>query len=96
MWVQFGAFGPRVVEQTDEGWQLPPPGHLVDNESSMNVTPSTAPTGVSRLGSGVKPAAAAATSSSGPSAAVTSHGCDQTRSPCGPASSAWKLSSRRS
>ncbi|HEV7507041.1 MAG TPA: peptidase S10 [Thermoanaerobaculia bacterium] len=35
VWVQFGAFGPRVVEQNDEGWQLPPPGRLVDNESSI-------------------------------------------------------------
>jgi carboxypeptidase C (cathepsin A) len=35
VWVQFGAFGPRVVEQTDEGMPLPPPGRLVDNESSI-------------------------------------------------------------
>ncbi|HEX4961273.1 MAG TPA: peptidase S10 [Thermoanaerobaculia bacterium] len=35
VWVQYGAFGPKVVAQNDEGWQLPPPGHLVDNESSI-------------------------------------------------------------
>jgi carboxypeptidase C (cathepsin A) len=35
VWVQMGAFGPKIVERTDEGMGGRPPGHLVDNESSL-------------------------------------------------------------
>jgi carboxypeptidase C (cathepsin A) len=35
VWVQMGAFGPKIVERTDEGMGARPPGHLVDNESSL-------------------------------------------------------------
>ncbi|HZF08857.1 MAG TPA: peptidase S10 [Thermoanaerobaculia bacterium] len=36
VWVQFGAFGPKIVERNDEGMPAtPPPGRLVDNESSL-------------------------------------------------------------
>jgi carboxypeptidase C (cathepsin A) len=35
LWVHMGAFGPKKVERTDEGMGLPPPGRLVDNESSI-------------------------------------------------------------
>jgi carboxypeptidase C (cathepsin A) len=35
VWVQMGAFGPKVVERTDEGVGALPPGRLVDNESSL-------------------------------------------------------------
>ena len=35
VWVQMGAFGPRIVERTDEGMGTRPPGRLVDNESSL-------------------------------------------------------------
>ncbi len=35
VWVQMGAFGPRIVERTDEGMSLPQPGRLVDNEFSI-------------------------------------------------------------
>lgn len=32
LWVHLGAFGPKKVAMTDEGWPLPPPGKLTDNE----------------------------------------------------------------
>jgi len=35
LWVHLGAFGPRRVARTDEGFGLPPPGKLVDNEDSI-------------------------------------------------------------
>jgi carboxypeptidase C (cathepsin A) len=35
VWVQMGAFGPKIVERTDEGMGALPPGRLVDNESSL-------------------------------------------------------------
>ena len=35
VWVQLGAFGPRKVRMTDEGWPLAPPGTLVDNTHSV-------------------------------------------------------------
>ncbi len=35
LWVHMGAFGPKRVARTDEGFALPPPGKLVDNESSI-------------------------------------------------------------
>jgi carboxypeptidase C (cathepsin A) len=35
VWVQFGAFGPKIVERTDEGMGYPPPGKLIDNEYSI-------------------------------------------------------------
>ena len=35
VWVQMGAFGPKIVERTDEGMGSLPPGRLVDNESSL-------------------------------------------------------------
>ncbi|HEX3555781.1 MAG TPA: peptidase S10 [Thermoanaerobaculia bacterium] len=36
LWVHLGAFGPKIVARSDEGWNAgPPPGHLVDNENSI-------------------------------------------------------------
>jgi carboxypeptidase C (cathepsin A) len=35
LWVHLGAFGPKRVARTDEGFALPPPGKLVDNEDSI-------------------------------------------------------------
>lgn len=35
LWVHLGAFGPKRVARTDEGFALPPPGRLVDNENSI-------------------------------------------------------------
>ncbi|HEX4498148.1 MAG TPA: peptidase S10 [Thermoanaerobaculia bacterium] len=35
LWVHMGAFGPKRVERTEEGFSLPPPGKLVDNEGSI-------------------------------------------------------------
>ena len=35
LWVHLGAFGPKVVARDDEGMGSPPPGRLVDNESSI-------------------------------------------------------------
>jgi carboxypeptidase C (cathepsin A) len=35
LWVHMGAFGPKKVERTDEGMGMPPPGRLVDNESTI-------------------------------------------------------------
>jgi len=35
VWLHLGAFGPRRVAMTDEGWALPPPSRLVDNEESL-------------------------------------------------------------
>lgn len=35
VWVHLGAFGPKRVEMTEEGWPLPPPGRLVDNEYTL-------------------------------------------------------------
>ena len=35
VWVQMGAFGPKIVERTDEGMGYRPPGRLVDNEDSL-------------------------------------------------------------
>ncbi len=35
LWVHLGAFGPKRVARTDEGFALPPPGKLVDNENSI-------------------------------------------------------------
>jgi carboxypeptidase C (cathepsin A) len=35
LWVHLGAFGPKRVARTDEGFSLPPPGRLVDNEDSI-------------------------------------------------------------
>ena len=35
VWVQFGAFGPKIVERNDEGMGYPPPGKLIDNEFSI-------------------------------------------------------------
>jgi carboxypeptidase C (cathepsin A) len=61
VWVQFGAFGPRIVERTDEGMGfLAPPGRLVDNEYSiLDVTDlvfiDPVSTGYSRTVPGVDP-----------------------------------------
>jgi carboxypeptidase C (cathepsin A) len=60
VWVQMGAFGPRVVERTDEGMGFRPPGRLVDNESSiLDVTDlvfiDPVSTGYSRAVPGVDP-----------------------------------------
>src|SRR6185312_973992 len=34
--VHMGAFGPKIVARSDEGWNVgPTPGHLVDNENSI-------------------------------------------------------------
>src|SRR5262245_55299845 len=39
VWLHLGAFGPRRVNLTDEGWAPPPPYQLVDNgESLLDVT----------------------------------------------------------
>ncbi len=35
VWVQMGAFGPKIVERTEEGMGHPPPGKLVDNPFSI-------------------------------------------------------------
>jgi carboxypeptidase C (cathepsin A) len=35
IWVHFGAFGPKRVDLDSEGWPLPPPARLVDNEFSL-------------------------------------------------------------
>jgi len=35
VWVQMGAFGPKIVERTAEGLGYPPPGRLIDNEFSI-------------------------------------------------------------
>ena len=35
LWVHMGAFGPKRVERDDEGFGLPPPGRLVDNDQSI-------------------------------------------------------------
>lgn len=35
VWVHLGAFGPKRVDMTAEGWPLPPPGRLVDNEFTL-------------------------------------------------------------
>ncbi|MDX1996779.1 MAG: hypothetical protein SF066_03585 [Thermoanaerobaculia bacterium] len=35
LWVHLGAFGPKRVKLTAEGWPLPPPGTLVDNEHTL-------------------------------------------------------------
>src|SRR6202035_2332675 len=35
VWVQFGAFGPRIVERADDGMGLPPPGRMIDNDYSL-------------------------------------------------------------
>jgi carboxypeptidase C (cathepsin A) len=35
LWVHMGAFGPKIVERTDEGMALPPPGRLVDNPYTL-------------------------------------------------------------
>jgi carboxypeptidase C (cathepsin A) len=35
LWVHLGAFGPKRVARTDEGFALPPPGRLIDNENSI-------------------------------------------------------------
>jgi carboxypeptidase C (cathepsin A) len=35
LWMHLGAFGPKRVARTDEGFALPPPGKLVDNENSI-------------------------------------------------------------
>lgn len=35
VWVQMGAFGPKIVERTEEGLGYPPPGRLIDNEFSI-------------------------------------------------------------
>jgi carboxypeptidase C (cathepsin A) len=35
VWVHFGAFGPKRVELDSQGFPLPPPGRLVENENSL-------------------------------------------------------------
>ncbi len=35
VWVNLGAFGPKKVAMDEEGFPLPPPGRLVDNEFSV-------------------------------------------------------------
>ena len=35
VWLHLGLFGPRRVQMSNEGWALPPPGELVDNEFSL-------------------------------------------------------------
>jgi carboxypeptidase C (cathepsin A) len=60
VWVQMGAFGPKVVERTEEGMGYPPPGRLVDNEFSiLDVTDlvfiDPVSTGYSRTVPGVDP-----------------------------------------
>ncbi len=35
VWLHLGAFGPRRVEMSEEGWPSAPPGRLVDNEWSI-------------------------------------------------------------
>ncbi|HEX3553131.1 MAG TPA: peptidase S10 [Thermoanaerobaculia bacterium] len=60
VWVQMGAFGPRIVERTDEGMSLPQPGRLIDNEFSiLDVTDlvfiDPVSTGYSRTVPGVDP-----------------------------------------
>jgi carboxypeptidase C (cathepsin A) len=35
VWVHFGAFGPKRVDLDAQGFPLPPPGRLVDNENSI-------------------------------------------------------------
>ncbi len=35
VWLHLGAFGPRIVRMDDEGFPLPPPGALADNEFSL-------------------------------------------------------------
>ena len=61
VWLHLGAIGPRRVKMTDEGWALPPPYRLVDNDQSwLDVTdlvfidPVT--TGYSRPAEDVDPA----------------------------------------
>jgi carboxypeptidase C (cathepsin A) len=60
VWVQMGAFGPKIVERTEEGMGFPPPGRLIDNESSiLDVTDlvfiDPISTGYSRAVPGVDP-----------------------------------------
>src|SRR5262249_54749742 len=35
LWVHVGAFGPKIVERREDGSGMPPPGRLIDNESSL-------------------------------------------------------------
>jgi len=35
VWVHMGAFGPKKVKMTPDGFALPPPGELVDNEYTL-------------------------------------------------------------
>ncbi|MEM6454658.1 MAG: peptidase S10 [Acidobacteriota bacterium] len=35
VWVNFGAFGPKKVALSAEGWPLPPPGQLIDNPHTL-------------------------------------------------------------
>lgn len=35
VWVHLGAFGPKKVKMTEDGFALPPPGQLVDNEYTL-------------------------------------------------------------
>jgi carboxypeptidase C (cathepsin A) len=35
LWIHLGAFGPKMVERTDEGMALPPPGRLIDNPYTL-------------------------------------------------------------
>ncbi len=35
VWVQMGAFGPKIVERTEEGVGFPPPGKLIDSPFSI-------------------------------------------------------------
>lgn len=60
VWLHMGAFGPRRVRMDDEGFPLPPPGELVDNDFSpldftdlVFIDPVT--TGYSRAAPGQKP-----------------------------------------
>jgi carboxypeptidase C (cathepsin A) len=60
VWLHLGALGPKRVLMTDEGWPLPPPYRLVDNEQTwlaftdlVFIDPVT--TGFSRPAEGEKP-----------------------------------------
>ncbi|MGH9442203.1 MAG: S10 family peptidase [Thermoanaerobaculia bacterium] len=60
VWLHMGALGPKRVAMADEGWALPPPYHLVDNEQTwlaftdlVFIDPVT--TGFSRPAAGEKP-----------------------------------------
>jgi carboxypeptidase C (cathepsin A) len=60
VWLHLGALGPKRVLMTDEGWALPPPYRLVDNEQTwlafsdlVFIDPVT--TGYSRPAEGEKP-----------------------------------------